>query len=246
MVRFSFVSRGIVVRPGEMRGSFAALRMTNRRWTPRPKQSGLKHLGFVEGEALCVLAGDGDGCGAELAERPGYVEGGVVPEDAALAGGVVAASCLIEDFGGLREDEEAVGEALGNPEEFEFAFGVTRLQVKAGPLAEVRRISAEVDGDVPDAAGEDTHELPLRLTDLVMETAKDTLRGKRLVILRERVGQTGSAICGGIEDFCKPAALIAMAFGLNQLYVTQRRFSNLHPTSIRHDGYREIQADGVC
>ena len=60
---------------------------------------------------------------------------------------------LVEDFGGVGEDEEAVGEAFGDPEELE---GVG-AEVEAGPFAEVGGVGAEVDGDVPDMAGEDAN-----------------------------------------------------------------------------------------
>jgi hypothetical protein len=71
-----------------------------------------------------------------LVEGPGDGQSWVIPEDAAFAGGGVEASGLVEDFGGFREDEEAVGEAFGDPEHLEFACGIAGAEVEAGPLTE--------------------------------------------------------------------------------------------------------------
>lgn len=111
---------------------------------------------MAQESAFGVLGGDGGfvvgDLGFDVIEGPGDGEVGVVPEDGALTGGIVAAGGFVEDFGGLGEHEEAVGEAFGDPEHFELAFGVAWAEVEAGPLAEVRRVAAEVDGDVPDVA----------------------------------------------------------------------------------------------
>ena len=92
---------------------------------------------------------------------------------------MVEAGGFVEDFGGIGEDEEAMGEAFGDPKELE---GVGS-EVEAGPFAEVGGVGAQVYGDVPDVAGEDADELSLGLAELVMEAPEDAFRGEGLVIL---------------------------------------------------------------
>ena len=121
-------------------------------------------------------------------EGPGDVEGGIVPEDRAFSGGVVEVGGLVEDFCSIGEDEEAVGEAFGNPEELEVVGGGLSLEVEAGPFAKVGRAAAEVDGDVPDMTGEDADQFTLRVAKLIMQTAEYALDGKGLVVLNESGG----------------------------------------------------------
>ena len=118
-------------------------------------------------------------------------EGWVVPKDGAFSFGVVEVGGLIEDFGALGEDEESVGETFWNPKELEFVGGGLGFEVKTGPFAEVGRVSAQIDGDVPDMAGEGSDELSLRFAELVVQASEDTFDGERLVILNELGGQTG-------------------------------------------------------
>ena len=70
---------------------------------------------------------------------------------------MVEVGSFVEDFGGGGEDEEAVGEAFGDPEELQRVW----LKVEAFPFAEGGRIGSKVYGDVPDVAGEDAHEFAL-------------------------------------------------------------------------------------
>jgi len=104
---------------------------------------------------------------------------------------VVKIGGLVEDFGGVGEDEEAVGEAFGDPEELQVVARGLSFQVKAGPSSEVRRVAAEVDGDVPDMTGEDTDEFALGPAELVVQAAEDAFDGERLVVLNESGGKTG-------------------------------------------------------
>lgn len=176
-------------------------------------------FGAAEQSALCVFAGDGDLGAGELIQRPGDAEFGVVPEDAAFARRVVSAGGLVEDFGRLGEDEEAVGEAFGDPEEFELAVIVAGLEVKAGPAAEVGGMAAEIDGDIPDVPGEDADEFPLRMPQLVVEAAEHTASGERLIVLREGVRKAQGDEGVGVEDFGEPASGIAMTLWLQNLYI---------------------------
>jgi hypothetical protein len=136
-----------------------------------------------------VFGADGWWRAVESFERPGDVEGGVVPEDGALAGGVIEVGGFVEDFGGVGEDEEAVGEAFGDPEELKVVVCGLGFEVEAGPFAEVGGVGAEVDGDVPDVSGEDADELALGLAKLVVKTAKNSFDGEGLVVLNELGGQ---------------------------------------------------------
>ena len=92
----------------------------------------------------------------ELVERPGYGQSRVVPVHAAFSGGGVSTRGFVEDLGGIGEDEKAVSKAFWDPEHFELAGGGTRAEVEASPLAEAGRVAAEVEGDVPDVAVENT------------------------------------------------------------------------------------------
>jgi hypothetical protein len=152
---------------------------------------------------------------AEGFEGPGDVEGRVVPEDRAFAGRVVGIGGLVEDFGGVREYKEAVGKAFGDPEELEIIVRGLGLEVEAGPLAEVRGVPPEVDGDVPDVAREDADELTLGLAKLVVKTAQHALDGEGLIILDELSGEAGGLECCLIEYFCEPTATIPKALGLD-------------------------------
>jgi len=108
-----------------------------------------------------------------------------------------------------------VGEAFGNPERVEFAFVGERLEVEASPFAEVGRVAAEVDGYVPDMAGEDAEELSLGLAELVVEAAEDAAGGEGLIVLNEAGGEGGFAERILVENFGKPSPAVAKAPGLN-------------------------------
>jgi len=120
------------------------------------------------------------------------LEGRVIPEDGALAGGVVKIGGFVKDLCGVGEDEEAVSETFRNPKELQVANG-RRFEVETSPLAEVWRIGSEVYCHVPDMAGEDADELPLRIGKLVMEASHDTSVRERLVVLCKLAGKPG---CG--------------------------------------------------
>jgi len=84
-----------------------------------------------------------------------------------------------------------VGEAFGDPEELEVVVGGLGFEVESGPLAEVRGVAAEIDGDVPDMAGEDANEFALGLAELVVETTEHAFNRERLIVLNELRGKTG-------------------------------------------------------
>jgi hypothetical protein len=146
-------------------------------------------FGFEEEFSESVFGAERCGEAVEGFEGPGDVEGGVVPEDGAFAGGVVEVGGLIKNFGGVGEYEEAVGEAFRDPEELEVVVRGLGFEVEAGPPAEVRGVAAEVDSDVPYVAREDADELALGLAKLVVKAAKNTFDGERLVVLDELSGE---------------------------------------------------------
>jgi hypothetical protein len=156
-----------------------------------------------------------------LIEGPGDAEFRIVPEDRTFAGRIVAACCFVEDLGGLGENEETMGKAFGNPEELELAVVIAGLEIECGPATEVGRVAAEIDGDVPDVAGEDADEFALWMAELVVEAAEDTARRKRLIVLGEGGGKTerGKGVC--IENFGEPTACVAIALGLQDFYIAQ-------------------------
>jgi predicted lipoprotein len=78
-----------------------------------------------------------------------------------------------------------MGEAFGDPEELKVVTRGLGFEVEARPFAEVRGVAAEIDGDVPDMAGEDADEFALRLAKLVVQAAEHTLDREGLVILDE-------------------------------------------------------------
>jgi hypothetical protein len=160
-----------------------------------------------------------------LIERPGDSECRIVPEDGPFTGRIVASSGLVEDLGGFRKDEEAVRKAFGYPEKLELAIVVTRLEVEGGPPAEVGRVSAKIDGDVPDVTGENADEFTLWVPELVMKAAEYTPRGKRLVILGEDRGKAERGEGFFVEDFSEPPACVTVALGLQNFYIAQGGFT---------------------
>ena len=125
-----------------------------------------------------------------------------------------------------------MSEALGNPEELELSGFVQRLQVESGPFAEVRGVAAQIDGDIPDMAGEDPDEFSLGLTKLVMQSTENPPCGKRLIILYEFRGEPGGGKAISIEYFGKPAAIIAKTLRLHQFDVKQRGIEDVHLSSL--------------
>jgi hypothetical protein len=115
-----------------------------------------------------VLRADGGWNTIKSFQGPGDVEGRVVPEDGALSGGMVEVGGFVKDFGGFREDEEAVREPFGDPEELKVVFGGLSFEMKPGPSTEIRGVTAEIDGDIPDMTGNGTDELSLGLAELIM------------------------------------------------------------------------------
>jgi len=98
-----------------------------------------REIGISEEAALGIFSAD-DGEFAELIERPGDVEGGIIPDDTAFAGWVVEVGGAVEDLGGLGQDEEAVSEAFGDPEELKRLCGARWTEMKASEFTEIRGV----------------------------------------------------------------------------------------------------------
>jgi len=156
-----------------------------------------------------------------LVKRPTDAEFGIVPDDSAFTWRVEAASGLVEDFGGLGQDEESMRKAFGNPEELDFAVFIAGLEIECGPASKVGRFAAEINGDVPNVAGKDTDEFSLGMTELVVEAAEHAACGKRLVVLSEGRGKTERSKGVRIKEFGEPTAVIAVASGLQNLYIAK-------------------------
>ena len=114
-----------------------------------------------------------------------------------------------------------MSKAFGNPEELELAVIVRGFEIECGPASEVGRVTTQIDGNVPDVAGENADELSLWMTELVVKAAEDAARGERLVVLGEARGKTKRIKSIRVEDFSEPAAGVAVARRLQNFYVAQ-------------------------
>jgi hypothetical protein len=59
------------------------------------------------------------------------------------------------------------------------------------------------------------------MAQLVVETAEDTARRKRLIVLSEDGRETERGKGVRIENFGEPTACVAIAFGLQDFYIAQ-------------------------
>jgi len=84
-----------------------------------------------------------------------------------------------------------VSEAFGDPEGLEVVVRGLGFEVESSPFAEVRRVAAKINGDVPDMAGEDADELALGLAELVVQATEYAFDRERLIVLNELRGKTG-------------------------------------------------------
>ncbi len=189
-------------------------------------------IGIGEKGAGGVLLADG-GLGApELLEGPVDGERGVAPKDGALPRGKVEVGRLVENLGGVGEDEKSVGEAFRDPKELQLACFGGRSKVEARPPAEVRRAAPQVDGNIPDMAGEDAHELALGLAKLIMQAAENAFARERLVVLNEVAGKTCGSKGLGVEELREPTSIIFEAAGLYELDSGQGGFEDIHQGSL--------------
>src|SRR5271155_5531701 len=111
---------------------------------------------------------------ADTLEWPRDGQPGIIPAHAALAWWTVKVSRFVQHTSCLRKHDEAVPEALRNPEELQ----VLAAQVEPCPLPKLRRTGAKVDGNIPDVAVEHAHQLALRLNDLIVQASQHTTLGE--------------------------------------------------------------------
>jgi hypothetical protein len=104
--------------------------------------------------------------------------------------------------------------AFRDPKKFKFSLVIAGLQVETSPLAKVRRVAAEIDGDVPDVAGENADKFALGFTNLIMEAAEDPAGGEGLIVLDETSGQACCGKPGCVINFSEPTATITKTSGL--------------------------------
>ncbi len=122
-----------------------------------------------------------------------------------------------------------MGQARGNPELLLVGGG----KLDTEPSTERRARRADVDCDIEDAALRDANEFALGvLALLVVEPAKDTLRGARMVVLHEREAGSGGLVEAAlVEAFEEKATLVA----------ENLRLQDEHPVDgggrDDHDGY---------
>jgi hypothetical protein len=95
----------------------------------------LRQFGFKEGDALGVLGTDDWG---ETVEGPADGEGGVVPTDGALASRKIGVGGLVQNLRRVRQNEEAVGEAFGDPQHCWISLMIHRLEMESFVFAEGR------------------------------------------------------------------------------------------------------------
>lgn len=120
-------------------------------------------------------------------ERPLDADVRIVPDDAALVlrGPVVGG--LVKEFRRFRKHQKTMCKPRRNPHN-SFVLG---RQHFADPSPECRGRLAQVHGNVEHLAGDDSHELPLRLPNLIVQPSQYPLLRARVVILNEYRRQAG-------------------------------------------------------
>jgi hypothetical protein len=113
---------------------------------------------------------------------------------------VVEVCGLVQDFNRVREYEESVREALGDPKHLEFIVVGRRLKLQTNVASKVGRVAAEVDSNIPDAASEAADELALGTSELIVKAAKYSAAGEGLVILNEVAREAGASEGIAVED----------------------------------------------
>ena len=113
--------------------------------------------------------------------RPSYGQVGIVPDDAALVLGRPVVGGFVEEFSGIGEDDETMGESWWYPE---LPLVFSRKDF-SDPFAEGWRTLADIDGHVEYLSGYCPDKFALWLLYLVMEAAKNIPLGSGVVVLHE-------------------------------------------------------------
>src|SRR5512138_1548015 len=106
----------------------------------------------------------------------------------------------------LAQCKKSVGEAGRYPD----LPAVAGLQRDAGPSRKVRRRATKINRDVEDDAAGRIHELPLRMLELKMQSAKDIEPRSAVIILRESMRQSELREPRLVEHFGEEAAQVVM------------------------------------
>ena len=133
---------------------------------------------------------------------------------------------LVGDLGVVHEGAVAVRESGGNPERLPGAG----IEADGDPAPAGGAPRAEVDGDVPDGAADDPHELPLRGGGFLVVQAPDgpgPLRPRAVVLDEGRVeAERGSVVAApGLHE---PAPVIDVTGQADALHVREGGREDLH------------------
>lgn len=102
-------------------------------------------------------------------------------------------------------------------------------QLYAHPLTERGRTLPNVDSNVKHSAAHHAHQLALRLFNLIVQPAKHALTAPTVIILYKLMTGSGSFIeTLLVETFVKKTTLIAEHCGLNDEYVWNGCWGDLH------------------
>ena len=122
----------------------------------------------------------------------GDAQGRIVEAYAPFGGGAVERVAFIGEEGVVLEDDEPMGEPVGNVE----LEAIGRGELHGDMAPEGGGAPADVDGDVPDGAADDADKFGLRVRGgLPVEAADDTPGGEAFIVLREdrvRRGKSGA------------------------------------------------------
>src|SRR5690349_4208158 len=104
-------------------------------------------------------------------ERPVNFQLGVIPKNGAFRFRGIISRRFVEKICGIAKNEEAMRESGRQPKKTLVLF----REFDANPLAKRRRGAPEINAYVKHPAPHNTDQLSLRLTDLIVQTAKNVL-----------------------------------------------------------------------
>ena len=152
-----------------------------------------------------------------------HADGGVVPGNPRLGGGVVGARAEVGDVGRLAEHGEAMAEA-DRDEELAVRLVVELVPL---PLPVCGRVAAQVDGDVEDLPARAANQLRLAGLGLEVQAAQGATQGARVIVLDELDidAQLGPGVAA--ERLDHEAAGVAVDHRLDQDDTLQLRLQRL-------------------
>ena len=141
-------------------------------------------------------------------------EGWVVPPDATLMLRRVEVSDLVKHLGGRRECQETVSEALGDKQ----SRAALRAQAQGERAATGWRTASDVEDDIVDFSHHHADDFPLRMLDLVVQSAQHTLIGDGMIILHKCIvasSRSGELVTAKTLE--ETAAVVRKHLGLDQI-----------------------------